>query len=66
MKNGKPLNLLKYLSEEKEFGLTEEEMNELLNPSDYIGRCEKQVEAFLEEVAPYIQGIKRTAAEISL
>lgn len=66
MKNGEPLNLLKYLSEEKEFGLSEEEMYELLNPSDYIGRSEKQVEAFLEEVKPYIIDIKRTSAEISL
>lgn len=66
MKNGEPLNLLKYLSEEKEFGLSEEEMYELLNPSDYIGRSEKQVEAFLEEVKPYIIDTKRTSAEISL
>lgn len=66
MKNGQPLNLLKYLSEEKEFGLTEEEMYALLNPADYIGRSEKQVEAFLAEVEPYIAGIDRTTAEISL
>ncbi len=66
MKNGKPLNLLKYLSEEKEFGLSEEEMTKLLNPSDYIGRCENQVEAFLEEVKPYIADVERTVAEISL
>ena len=66
MKMGKPLNLLKYLSEEKEFGLTEQEMNELLNPADYIGRCEKQVEAFLLEVKPYIVNVERTTAEISL
>ncbi len=66
MKNGEPLNLLKYLSEEKEFGLSEQEMYELLNPLDYIGRSEKQVEAFLEEVKPYIADIKRTTAEISV
>lgn len=66
MKNGEPLNLLKYLSEEKEFGLSEKEMNELLKPSDYIGRCEKQVEAFLAEVKPYIADIERNSAEISL
>ncbi len=66
MKNGKPLNLLKYLSEEKEFGLSKEEMTKLLNPSDYIGRCENQVETFLEEVKPYIADIERTVAEISL
>ncbi len=66
MKNGEPLNLLKYLSEEKEFSLSEEEMTKLLNPSDYIGRCENQVEAFLEEVKPYIADVERTVAEISL
>ena len=66
MKMGKPLNLLKYLSEEKEFGLTEQEMYQLLNPADYIGRCEKQVEAFLLEVKPYIADVERPTAEISL
>lgn len=66
MKVGKPLNLLKYLSEEKEFGLSEKEMFELLNPLDYIGRSEKQVEAFLNEVKPYIKDIERTTAEISI
>lgn len=33
--------------------------------SDYIGRCEQQVEAFLEEVKSYITDVERIVAEIS-
>ena len=66
MKNGGDCNLLAFLSQEPEFGLTEEEMKELLLPEKYIGRCPAQVEKFLEEVKPYIEGISRETAEISL
>ena len=37
MKNGEECDLLSRLAQEKEFGLTETEMNELLTPSLYIG-----------------------------
>lgn len=66
MKNGGQCNLLRFLSEEKEFGLTEDEMKELLKPEKYIGRCPAQVEAFLAEVKPLIQNINRETAEITL
>lgn len=66
MKNGKGCDLLKFLSEEKEFGLTESEMNELLDPKKYIGRCPEQVDNFLSIVKPFIANIERSKAEISL
>ena len=64
MKNGEPCNLLSLLSKEPSFGMTEREMNELLTPSLYIGRCAEQVQALVDEVKPLIADINRNSAEI--
>lgn len=66
MKNGGECNLLRFLSSEPKFGLTEAEMKELLDPNKYIGRCVEQVERFLNEVKPFISDIDRKPAEITL
>jgi len=66
MKNGEECDLLSRLAKEKEFGLTEEEMNKLLTPSLYIGRCPEQVTALVEKVKPLLKGIDRQSAEINL
>lgn len=54
MKNGEECDLLDRLSREEAFGLNEQELNELLDPRLYIGRCPEQVEAFLKKVKPLI------------
>lgn len=66
MKNGEECDLLTRLAEEKEFGMTEAEMNGLLAPADYIGRCAEQVDAFVKKVRPLLSGIARESAEINL
>ncbi|MEE1144573.1 MAG: adenylosuccinate lyase [Acutalibacteraceae bacterium] len=66
MKNGEECDLLSRLAAEKEFGLSESEMNELLTPSLYIGRCPQQVDALLTKIKPLISGISRQSAEINL
>ena len=66
MKNGEACNLLDRLSQEDTFGLTKEEMEGLLEPKQYIGRCEEQVTAFLRQVEPLLAGISGEAAEIDL
>ena len=66
MKNGEECDLLSRLAAEKEFGLSESEMNELLTPSLYIGRCPQQVDALLSKIKPLISGISRQSAEINL
>ncbi len=66
MKNGEECDLLSRLAQEKEFGLTETEMNELLTPSLYIGRCSEQVEAFIDKIKPLIADVLRETAEINL
>ena len=66
MKNGESCNLLELLSQRKEFGMTPEEMEALLDPKLYVGRCPQQVDAFLKTVDPLIAGVKREPAEINL
>ena len=66
MKNGEDCDLLVRLSEAPEFGVTLEEMERLLNPIDYIGRCPQQVENYLAEVKPYLSGASTETAEINL
>ena len=46
--------------------MTEEEMNELLTPSAYIGRCAQQVDALVKKVQPLIAEIDRESAQINL
>ena len=66
MKNGESCDLLERLAKEKEFTLTQEEMESLLTPSAYIGRCPEQVERFLRETEGLVSGIDRSAAQINL
>lgn len=66
MKNGEDCDLLVRLSEAPEFGMSLEEMERLLNPIDYIGRCPQQVENYLAEVKPYLSGASTETAEINL
>lgn len=66
MKNGEECDLLSRLAVEKEFGLTEAEMSELLNPVLYIGRCPEQVEALVEKLKPLLVNVSKESAEILL
>ncbi|MBR5645352.1 MAG: adenylosuccinate lyase [Treponema sp.] len=66
MKNGEECNLLSLLAQEKEFGLTEEEMIKLLDPSLYIGRCPEQVSELIDKVKPLLKGVEKGSAEINL
>lgn len=66
MKNGEECDLLSRLAEEKEFGLSRDEMSDLLTPSLYIGRCPEQVAALLDKIRPLIKGADGRSAEITL
>ena len=50
MKNGEPFDLLAELAKEPSFGMSKEEMETLLSPEKYTGRCGRQVEGFIESV----------------
>ena len=66
MKNGEDCDLLSRLTAEPAFRLSESEMNALLEPSLYIGRCSEQVDALTKRIKPLIASVNREAAEINL
>ncbi len=66
MKEGRECDLLARLAAEKQFGLTREEMESVLDPKLYTGRCAEQVTRFLAKVQPLLEGIRETTAEINL
>ena len=66
MKNGESWDLLSDLAQHKEFGMTKEEMDAVMDPSLYTGRCAEQVERFLAEVKPLLTDVSRSDTEINL
>ena len=46
---GKPNDLLSRIIKDPAFGLKEEDINKMLDPKLYIGRCPEQVDTFLNE-----------------
>ena len=66
MKNGEPWDLLADLSAHPEFGMTKAEMEAVLEPTAYIGRCPEQVEQFLASIQCVISNVSKVSAEINL
>ena len=66
MKNGESWDLLADLATHPEFGMSHEEMQAVMNPARYIGRCPEQVDRFLAEIAPLIAGVSGSQAQIDL
>ena len=66
MKQGENCDLLERLSKEPEFGLSLAEMEQLLEPSLYIGRCPEQVERLVNEAKPLFSEASDEKAEINL
>ena len=66
MKNGENWDLLADLAPHPEFGMTKAEIEAALAPSKYIGRSSQQVENFLQQVKPYIEGIHAESASINV
>ncbi len=66
MKEGEPCELLQRLAQEPAFGMSQAEMEALLEPQRYTGRCKEQVDAFLRRIEPLLDGASREKPEISL
>lgn len=66
MKNGEDCDLMQRLSAEPQFRLSEEEIQSILRPELYIGRCPQQVEQYLLKLRPLIGNAGRKSAEIGL
>lgn len=66
MKEGGECDLLSRLAAEKDFALTEADMEAILDPAQYIGRCPQQVEAYIQKISPLISGAEAGSAEIDV
>ncbi len=66
MKQGEPCDLLSRLAAEKDFGLSLEEMEAVLEPSRYTGRCAAQVEALADSLRPLFDQAAENADSIDL
>ncbi len=66
MKNGESCNLPEIMAQHPEFGMTREEIDAVLEPSLYIGRCPEQVEKFVESVKGLYEGIDGDNGKIEI
>lgn len=66
MKQGGTCDLLSQLAQRSEFAMTQQEMEAILAPELYIGRCPEQVDQFLETLKPLLTDVSAEAAEINL
>ncbi len=66
MKAGEPWDLLAELEREPAFGMNKEEMEKLLDPVLYIGRCPQQVTRFVNKVRPLLAGRQELDAKIEI
>ena len=66
MKNGESWDLLADLARHPEFGMTLQQMQAVMDPARYIGRCPEQVDRFLAEIAPLLEGIRSAQAQIDV
>ena len=68
---GKPNDLLSRIVKDPAFGLNEEDLNKMLDPKLYIGRCPEQVDTFLNEaIRPILKAhaddLKVTEVELNV
>ena len=66
MKTGESWDLLADLATHPEFGMTKQEMEAVLDPMRYTGRCAEQTHAYVEKVKPLLSGVARSQAEINI
>ncbi len=66
MKKGNKCDLVKRLAAFEKFGLSEDEMNKLLDPSRYTGRSKDQTEAYLKKIKSLTEGAEKIKVDLSL
>ena len=66
MKNGETWDLLADLAESAAFGMTKQEMEAVLEPANYIGRCPEQVDRFLAGIRHLLSDIGNSDPQIDL
>ena len=66
MKEGERCDLLDRLAADPAFGMTRAELDAVMDPALYTGRCAQQVERFLYECAPLLADAQSADGAISL
>lgn len=66
MKEGLPCDLLDRLAADPAFGLTRQELDALMEPKRYIGRCPQQVAQFLAQCAPLLRQAHAADGDITV
>lgn len=66
MKEGEPCDLLDRLAADPAFGMTRAELDAVMDPSLYIGRCKEQAEQLLAEYAPLLADAETADGTINL
>ena len=66
MNAGRGCDLLQRLSRHAEFCLSEEEAEIVLSPERFTGRCAGQVTAFLDKLAPLLEGVQCTETTLEV
>ena len=66
MKEGERCDLLDRLAADPAFGMTRAELDAVMDPALYTGRCAQQVERFLSECASLLAGAQSADGAISL
>ena len=66
MKNGETWDLLADLAEYAAFGMAKQEMEAVLEPANYIGRCPEQVDSFLAGTQHLLSDIGNSDPQIDL
>ncbi len=67
VKLGKPNRLLELIANDERFNLSKEELNSILNPTNFIGLSKEQTESFIEkEVNPLIKKYHKKNIQVEL
>ena len=66
MKEGLPCDLLDRLAGDPAFGLPHQELDALMEPRRYIGRCPQQVRQFLDACAPLLRQTQPADGDIRI
>jgi adenylosuccinate lyase len=66
LKQAEDFDILGELAADSSLGLTREELDGLMDPSLYTGRCAEQVTAFLEKIRPLISSTDKEEVTIEV
>lgn len=66
MKNGENCDLIAMLAAQPELGLSEQDLEGILEPSLYTGRCAEQVTSYLESLESLLKNSKMISSEIEI